>query len=108
MKQPIVSRRYNREMPQFSSSQQRAVDSLARDLEGILGPRLISLVAYPGHQADGSVHSCALVQDLSFRDLTGCLPLTESWHNRGTSVPLMLAPRNSGAPSTSFRSSTPR
>jgi hypothetical protein len=79
-------------MPQFSPSQQRAVDSLARDLEGILGPRLVSLVAYPGHQADGSVHSCALVQDLSFRDLTASLPLTERWHHRGTSVPLMLAP----------------
>jgi hypothetical protein len=92
MKQPIVSRRYNREMPQFSSSQQRAVDSLARDLEGILGPRLISLVAYPGHQGDGSVHSSALVQDLTFRDLTSCLPLTESWHHRGTSVPLLLSP----------------
>jgi hypothetical protein len=79
-------------MPHFSSSQQRAIDSLARDLDGILGPRLVSLVAYPGHQADGSVHSCALVQDLTYRDLTSCLPLTESWHHRGSSVPLLLAP----------------
>ena len=79
-------------MPHFSSSQQRAIDSLARDLDGILGPRLVSLVAYPGHQADGSVHSCALVQDLTYRDLTSCLPMTESWHHRGTSVPLMLSP----------------
>ena len=79
-------------MPHFSSAQQRAIDSLARDLDGILGPRLASLVAYPGHQADGSVHSCALVQDLTFRDLTACLPLTESWHRRGTSVPLLLSP----------------
>ena len=79
-------------MPQFSASQQRAIDSLARDLDGILGPRLAALVAYPGHQADGSVHSCALVRDLTYRDLTACLPLTESWHHRGTSVPLMLAP----------------
>jgi hypothetical protein len=79
-------------MPQFSSSQQRAIDSLARDLDGILGPRLVSLVAFPGHQGDGSVHSCALVQDLTYRDLTSCLPLTESWHHRGTSVPLLLSP----------------
>ena len=79
-------------MPQFSSSQQRAIDSLGRDLDGILGPRLAALVAYPGHQADGSVHSCALVRDLTYRDLTACLPLTESWHHRRTSVPLMLAP----------------
>lgn len=79
-------------MPHFSSSQQRAIDSLARDLDGILGPRLASLVAYPGHQGDGSVHSCALVHDLAYRDLTACLPLTESWHHRGTSVPLLLTP----------------
>ena len=79
-------------MPHFTSAQQRAIDSLARDLDGILGPRLISLVAYPGHQGDGSVHSCALVQDLAFRDLVACLPLTERWHHRGTSVPLLLSP----------------
>lgn len=78
-------------MPQFSSSQQRALDQLARDLEGIFDGRLESLVAYPGHQADGSVHSCALVHGLEFRDLTACLPLTESWHNRGIAVPLMLS-----------------
>jgi len=79
-------------MPQFSKAQQRAVDSLARDLESIFGPRLISLIAYPGHQGDGSVHSCALVEDLTFRDLTAALPLTESWYHRGTSVPLLLSP----------------
>jgi hypothetical protein len=78
-------------MPQFSPTQQRAIDQLARDLEGILDGRLESLVAYPGHQADGSVHSCALVTDLAFRDLTACLPLTESWHHRGIAVPLMLS-----------------
>ena len=79
-------------MPQFSKSQQRAVESLAHDLQTIFGPRLVSLVAFPGHQADGSVHSCALVEDLTFRDLTASLPVTESWHHRGTSVPLLLSP----------------
>jgi hypothetical protein len=78
-------------MPQFSSTQQRAIDQLARDLEGIFDGRLESLVVYPGHQADGSVHSCALITGLAFRDLTACLPLTGSWHNRGIAVPLMLS-----------------
>ena len=78
-------------MPQFSSTQQRAIDHLARDLDGIFNGRLESLVVYPGHQADGSVHSCALVTGLGFRDLTACLPLTESWHHRGIAVPLMLS-----------------
>jgi len=77
-------------MPHFSPAQQRAVSTLARDLEQIFGPRLRSLVVYPGHQADGSVHSCALVDDLAFNDLVACMPYTESWHHRGAAVPLML------------------
>jgi hypothetical protein len=87
----IGSNDYNRVMPQFSRAQQRAVDHLARDLEHIFGERLESLVAYTGHQGDGSVHSCALVSDLGFRDLTACLPLAEGWHHRGVAVPLLLS-----------------
>jgi len=78
-------------MPHFSAPQQRAIDALARDLDETFGARLHSLVAYTGHQADGSVHSCAIVDGLAFRDLAACLPMTESWHNRGIAVPLMLA-----------------
>jgi hypothetical protein len=78
-------------MPHFSPAQQRAVDHLARDLDGIFKDRLESLVAYPGHQGDGSVHSCAIVTGLGFRDLRACLPLTESWHQRGIAVPLLLS-----------------
>lgn len=78
-------------MPQFSAPQQRAIDALARDLDETFGARLHSLVAYSGHQADGSVHSCAIVEGLGFRDLVACLPMTENWHRRGIAVPLMLA-----------------
>ena len=78
-------------MPTFSAAQQRAIDVLARDLNHIFGPRLHALVAYPGNQADGSLHSCAIVDGLGFRDLAACLPQTESWHHRGIAVPLMLA-----------------
>jgi hypothetical protein len=78
-------------MPQIPNTQQKAIDVLARDLDEVFGPRLQSLVAYPGHQADGSVHSCAIVDGLGFRDLVSCLPLTEHWHQRGIAVPLMLA-----------------
>jgi hypothetical protein len=78
-------------MPHFSPSQQRSLDVLTRDLDEIFGSRLQSLVVYAGHQADGSVHSCALVDGLGFRDLVSCLPLTESWHHRGIAVPLMLS-----------------
>jgi hypothetical protein len=78
-------------MPHFSAAQQRAIDVLARDLDQIFGARLQSLVAYPGNQADGSVHSCAVVDGLAFHDLAACLPQTEGWHHRGIAVPLMLA-----------------
>jgi hypothetical protein len=78
-------------MPHFSAAQQKAIDVLSRDLDEILGARLHALVAYPGHQADGSLHSCAIVDGLSFRDLVACLPYTEGWHQRGIAVPLMLA-----------------
>lgn len=77
-------------MPHFSPGQQRAIDALARDLDQVFGPRLRSLVVYPGHHADGSVHSLALVDGLGFRDLAACMPFTESWHHRGAAVPLML------------------
>ena len=78
-------------MPHFSAAQQKAIDVLARDLDHIFGARLHALVAYPGNQADGSLHSCAIVDGLGFRDLVACLPQTESWHQRGIAVPLMLA-----------------
>lgn len=78
-------------MPHFSAAQQKAIDTLARDLDETFGARLQSLVAYPGNQADGSVHSCAIVDGLAFPDLVACLPTTENWHHRGIAVPLMLA-----------------
>jgi len=78
-------------MPHFSAAQTKAIDVLARDLDDLFGARLHALIAYSGNQADGSLHSCALVDGLVFRDLVSCLPLTESWHQRGIAVPLMLA-----------------
>jgi hypothetical protein len=78
-------------MPQFSAAQQRAVETLADDLDHIFGHRLQSLVVYPGHQADGSLHSCAIVDGLGFRDLVSCQPQTDGWQHRGIAVPLMLA-----------------
>jgi len=86
-----VYRRYNGGMPHFSAPQQRAIDALARDLDETFAARLRSLVVYAGHQGDGSVHSCAIVDGLAFRDLVACLPMTENWHQRGIAVPLMLA-----------------
>jgi hypothetical protein len=78
-------------MPVFSSTQQNALESLARDLAEVFGARLEALVAYHGSQGDGAVHSCAIVDALAFADLVRCLPFTERWHQRRIAVPLMLS-----------------
>ena len=83
--------RYNSSMPNFSPSQRSAADRLAADLEEVFGPRLKALVAYSGSHADGAVHSCAIVDGLSFQDLTRCLPFTDRWRQRRVAVPLMLS-----------------
>jgi hypothetical protein len=64
---------------------------MARDLEEVFGARLRALVAYPGTHGDGSVHSCAIVDGLTFQDLVKCLPFTDRWHQRRAAVPLMLS-----------------
>jgi len=78
-------------MPAFSSSQQNAIAALARDLDDVFGSRLQALVAYPGSQGDGSIHSCAIVDGLGFQDLVKCLPFTGRWVQRRVAVPLMLS-----------------
>ncbi len=78
-------------MPHFSASERQAVESLAKDLEEVFGPRLRSLVAYGGHGGDGVVHSCAIVDTLSFQDLAKSLPYADRWRLRRLGVPLMLS-----------------
>src|SRR5438105_94370 len=71
--------------------QQQAISVLARDLGRVFGGRLESLVVYSGHDGDGTLHSLAVVEALSFRDLTVCLPLAESWQRHRLAVPLMVS-----------------
>jgi hypothetical protein len=78
-------------MPPWTDSQQSAIETLARDLERVFGARLESLVAYAGQDGDETVHSLALIEGLTFRDLAACLPLADMWHRRGVAVPLMLS-----------------
>jgi hypothetical protein len=75
----------------MTSAQLSALDALARDLERVFGARLESLVAYAGHDGDATVHSLAVVEGLTFQDLTACLPLADMWHRRELAVPLMLS-----------------
>ena len=74
-------------MTRWSATQERALEALARDLEGVFGPRLESLVAYAGHDGDGTLHTVALIDGLTFRDFATCLPLADGWRRRGLAVP---------------------
>jgi hypothetical protein len=75
----------------LTPSQQQAISTLARDLGRVFGGRLQSLVVYSGHHDDSTLHSLAVVEGLTFRDLTACLPLAEAWHRLRLAVPLMLS-----------------
>jgi hypothetical protein len=85
----------------------KAVATLERELRGIFGSRLQSLVAYgtrgghPGegeHQAeDGHIrerrltHTMAIVEKLAVEDLRACSERVASWHDAGLATPLLLA-----------------
>ena len=87
-----------------------AVHALDRDLRGIFGARLQSLVVYgqrahtspdSGHEPHGShathspdravTHTLAVVGTLSIDDLRACSARVEEWHSRGLATPLVLA-----------------
>jgi hypothetical protein len=81
-----------------------AVTSLDRDLRGIFGTRLQSLVVYGerarhagghGHNGHGHdaapVQTMAVVEKLAGEDLRACAARVESWHGAGLATPLVLA-----------------
>jgi hypothetical protein len=79
-------------MSQLTDTQRAALERLARDLERVFGPRLEALTAYSGHHGDDTVHSLAVVNGLTFKDLSACVPLADGWHRQRVAVPLMLSP----------------
>ena len=71
-----------------------ALDTLVIDLRTIFGSRLLSLVAYglSGRDSDDDVvRTLALVEQLTFDDLSRAAPLTSDWQRRGLAVPLLLS-----------------
>lgn len=67
------------------------IGPLAADLQRIFGARLQSLVAYGNLEGDpDGVHTLALVQHLTFQDLSACVPLAAGWRTSGFAVPLIL------------------
>src|SRR4051812_15486935 len=87
----------------------RAVETLERELRGIFGDRLQSLVAYgerarqsaaPAAHGGGHGHgdedvaalrTIATVATLTGRDLRACAGRVEVWHQAGLATPLVLA-----------------
>jgi hypothetical protein len=87
-----------------------AVHALERELRGICGPRLQSLVVYGQRalthrthdphahaaQAGPPVRTMAVVDALGANDLRACAALTAAWHDRGLATPLMVAAHEFG------------
>ncbi|HET7619757.1 MAG TPA: hypothetical protein VFK20_14725 [Vicinamibacterales bacterium] len=78
-------------MADLTDAERRSYDLLARDVERVFGPRLVSVVAYQPAAPDAMRHALVLVERLSFDDLVACVPLTDAWHRHGLAVPLLLA-----------------
>jgi len=74
------------------ASARAAVAALARELQRIFGDRLYSVVAY-GVRApeEEEEHALALVERVTFDDLSACAPLVGDWRRRGLAVPLILS-----------------
>lgn len=77
----------------LSVDDRKALDALAADLRRVFGERLYSVAAY-GLDAraahGGPLHAIALVERLTFDDLSACAPLARSWDRSGLDVPLLL------------------
>ena len=71
-----------------------SVGVLERELRGVFGSRLQSLVAYglrTHHGAHAPVRTLALVESLSEQDLRACAGKVNAWHGAGLATPLLLA-----------------
>jgi len=105
MEREALAERYNAEM-----SIPDAVHTLERELRGICGPRLQSLVIYGqragsrrrrephahGAHAEPPVRTMAVVDALGASDLRACAALTAAWHDMGLATPLMVAAHEFG------------
>lgn len=84
-----------------------AVNVLERELRGVFGPRLLSLVAYgltahhPPAAPDDHLHQAApepvrtmaIVESLTEQDLRNCASRVARWHDDGLATPLIVPAR---------------
>ena len=78
-------------MPTMGADQRAAAATLATDLQQTFGGRLHALVAYGLAGHDQLLHTLALVDDVTFADLTACAPSVRRWRRAGLAVPLLLS-----------------
>lgn len=77
----------------LSRDERAALEGLAAELGRVFGARLRSVVAYgleTPMPPPRVLHTLALVDRLSFSDLTRCAPLAAGWHRRSLAAPLLL------------------
>jgi hypothetical protein len=77
----------------LTDEERTAVAGLAADLGRVFGSRLHSVAAYGLHapaEPPRVLHTLALVEQLTFKDLTACLPFAAGWRRRSLAVPLVL------------------
>ena len=72
-----------------------SVRTLERELRGVFGPRLQSLVTYGASTATdhAPIRTMALVESLTEQDLRACAARASSWHDAGLATPLVVAAR---------------
>lgn len=72
-----------------------SVHTLERELRGVFGARLQSLVAYgmraPASGGHAPVRTLALVESLNEQDLRACAAKVNGWHASGLATPLFVA-----------------
>src|SRR5690348_188413 len=69
-----------------------ALQTLDRELRGVFGSRLQSLVAYgtAGDSHGAPIRTMALVESLTEQDLRGCAARVSAWHAAGLATPLLV------------------
>ena len=78
----------------LSPRQRAALDALVGDLERIFGARLGSVLAYGLERGadddDELLNALALVEAITFEDLSRMVPLAPAWRKAGLAIPLVL------------------
>ena len=77
----------------LTADERAALEGLAAELRHVFGARLHSVAAYGLDASAASprlLHTLALVERLSFADLSACVPLASGWRRRSLAVPLIL------------------